>query len=186
MRQRNDSPGVKPPSWLRRVSLVLKFYWGFINRWIRIAFKRNRKLHINELRYHKLWRFDNAYLYIYINASNAIWMRVGTRRFAHQQPTIIIDLSKVKSQSITIEVFGFRQHKQLLVDLTANETLESQNFLPKITDFKGIQIADTSVMICNDQLKLTVNKPTIIKQEIIPIRSNVKLSPHPFKMSDYI
>lgn len=186
MRQRNNPPRVIPLSWLRRVSRALRFYWGFITRWIGIAFKRNRKLNINELRYHKLWRFDNAYLYIYINASNVIWMRVGTLRFAHQQPTIIIDLSKVKSQSITIEVFGFRQHKQLLVNLTASETLESQNFLPKMTDFKGIQIADTPVMICNDQLKLTINEPTIIKQEIIPIRSNVTLSLHPFNMSDYI
>ncbi len=125
--------------YFRPVAGILKFLIIVILRFLRIAFRWNKRIELLELEYSKRHLFENSYLVIQYRFRNALWYRFTSIKSTIGKKPIVINLDKLKSRKIQLIVYGFFRKKVCFIEVRTENILTTDSFKTKV---KGLFVTD--------------------------------------------
>lgn len=164
----------------------IKFHFTKTGRWFAILVKRKKRLEKISLDYYRNWLFENAYLVIDFHFKNAIWFKIGNVKGFGVRQSVILDLHKIKSKSINLEVFGFFQKQVYVINLNKETEINTKHFNTKIDNIRSVEIIEQNTRILIPKTSLFFKKP-IFKNEKISVKmETIKIQHRKFNTQHYI
>lgn len=168
----------------------LKNYFKFISikflKYSNFAFKKSKKLEKLSIDYYKNWRFENSFLLIDFKFKNGIWYKINEIKGFDFSKPVILDLSKITSDSLNLEVFGFFQKQVYKIDLIKEAEIQTENFKTSLSDFSSIKLIQKSLQPKIPKIELNYHNPIIQFDRILVKNNEVKISFKQFKKENYL
>ena len=186
MGQERISSKVVSSSRFTRASSAIRFRTSCFFRSIRLLLRSKREIQVLQVNHHKLWRFDNAFLWIELKAKNVVWIQVAGLKLTHRSNTLLVDLSKIQSKKLQIKLVGFRQQRLIEIDVTPEERLQSHSFATSIQDFPQLDLDLSPITVSENKFELHTGYPLLDFPSVQLQLDKFSISHSSFKMSDYI
>lgn len=164
-------------------------------RWLSFLFKRNKKLKKIEFSYYKYWHFDNAFLIVNFLFENVLYFKIGKKKYLELSRPVIINLQRENVENIKIEIIGFRQKQDCLVEVNKQMHLATDSFNTKPNKAKlGVILqAKPKITLPNfiqsvDKLKIGLSnlRPNLSIQSFSIHSKRITVNNNKFNTQDYI
>lgn len=163
---------------LKQLIAFLKFHFVRIGKWFAILFKRNRQLKKLSFDYYKNWHSNNSYLLVDFKFRNAIYFKVGNNKSFDFTKPLILNLQRLNTEIIKVEVFGFFQKLVLIIELNKEFQFNSKPLRAEIKNISPVEITrqkirtkKTKLWMTRDKIKVA-NKSVSINTPQIAIKYN--------------
>ena len=156
---------------LRKMFHFLKTSTVKCYRWLRMLFKKNKKIEIITFEYFKNWHFNNAYLVIVFNLKNVLWFRIQKNQGLILNNSIVINLENLKSNTIDFEIFGFRNKRIITIDISKEIELISNSFKTNIQNIRGVEFGKNEIGFKTPNINVVQTKPSI-KIQALKVKNN--------------
>ncbi len=154
-------------------------------RWLSIFFKRKRSIKIEKLHYYKYWHFENASLVIEFQFRNAIWFKVGNKKFIDIKTPLVLNLANIPNSKITLTIRGLGQLLTYEINLAKEARLTKNSFKSNIQNLRA-RLVQASIQYRSQQLYINA-APTHVRVSDISITTDdFFITPTPFKLQYYI
>lgn len=171
---------------LKQLISFLKFHFVRIGKWFIILFKKNRRLKKLSFDYYKNWHSDISYLVVDFKFRNAIYFKVGdTRSFDFTKP-LILNLQKLKTDNIKVEVFGFLQKQVFIIELNKELQLNSKPFRTAIENISPVEITRQKTKVKIPNLWFAEGKPKITIQSVSFKSKHIAIKYNEFKIQEFL
>ncbi len=158
-----------------------KFRFAFIivGRFIKILFRRRKRIELLQLEYSRKYLFDNSYLIIKYRFKNALWYKFKKLKTTTEKHSAVLNLKNIDATDIALTVYGFFQKKVYHISVVPENILINQRF---ITAISGIN-KETVFM---PSIKQNVSKPIVVIPEIRLKKSCIQVNQSPYIQTDFI
>jgi hypothetical protein len=157
----------------------LRFAFIVVGRFIKILFKRRKRIELLQLEYSRKYLFDNSYLIIKYRFKNALWYKFKKLKITTEKHAAVFNLKNINSTDIALTVYGFFQKKVYHISVMPENILVSQRF---ITAISGIN-KETAFM---PSLKPNVSKPIVVISQIQLKKTYIQVTQSPYIQTDFI
>lgn len=171
---------------LKQLISFLQFHFIRIRKWFAILFKKNRRLKKLSFEYFKNWHSDISYLVVDFMFINAIYFKIGdTRSFDFTKP-LILNVKKLKTDNIKIEVFGFFQKKVFIIELNKEFQLNSKPFRTAIENISLVEITRQKTRVKIPNLWFVFVNPKITFQSVSFNSKHIAIKSNEFKIQEFL
>lgn len=171
---------------LKQLISLLKFHFIRCRKCLGLLFKKNRGLKKLSFDYYKNWHFDISYLVVEFMFRNAIYFKVGdTRSFDFTKP-LILNLQKLKTDNIKIEVFGFFQKKVFIIELNKEFQLNSKPFRTAIENISLVEITRQKTRVEIPNLWFVFGNPKITVQSVSFKSKHIAIKSNEFNIQEFL
>ena len=171
---------------LKQLILFLKFHFVRIRKCFAILFKKNRRLKKLSFDYYKNWHSDNSYLVVDFKFRNAIYFKVGdTKSFDFGIP-LILNLQKINTDNIKVEVFGLLQKQIFIIELNKEFQLNSKPFRTAIENISPFEITRQKTRIKIPNLWFAFGKPKVTIPNISIKSKHIAIKSNEFKIQEFL
>ena len=171
---------------LKQLIAFLKFHFVRIGKWVAILFKRNRQLKTLSFDYYKNWHSDNSYLVVDFKFKNAIFFKIGGTKSFDFTKSLILNLQKLNTDNIKIEVFGFFQKQVFIIELNKEFQLNSKPFRIAIENISTIEITRQKIKTKIPSLWFAFGKPKTTIPSVSVNSNQIAINHKKFNTQEYI
>lgn len=157
----------------------LKFAFVVVGRFIKISFKRTKRLELIQLEYSRKFLFENSYLIIKYRFRNALWYKFKKIKTTTQKNSTVINLKSIDNTIIELIVYGFFQRKVYQISVEPENILFNQRFHTKIYTVN-------KKLCITPNLKLVAQKPNVKIPNIKIKTLFLKLKQSTYSQTDFI
>ncbi len=157
----------------------IKFAFVVVGRFIKILFRRRKRIELLQLEYSRKYLFDNSYLIIKYRFKNALWYKFKKLKTTTEKHGAVFNLKSIDATDIALTAYGFFQKKVYHISVVPENVLISKRF---ITIVSGIN-KETAF---TPSLKLGVPKPIVVIPKIHIKKAAIKLNQSPYTQTDFI
>ncbi len=136
--------------------------------------------------YFKYWHFDNSYLVVDLKFINAIYFKVGNFKSFDFTKRLFLNLKKLDTDKIKVEVIGFFQKQVFIIELNKEFHLNSKPFRTEIKKISPIEIIQQKTIIKIPNLWFSEIKPKVTNQNIDLYSKQIKINHKHFNIQDFI
>jgi hypothetical protein len=154
-------------------------------RWLSIIFKRKRSLQIIALRYYRYWHFENAYLIIEFEFRNAIWLKIGDKKFINLKTPLVLNLANVSENTITLTIQGLYQLLTYEIDLSKETRINKYSLSASMQNLHA-KLVPPTLYSPSQLLHMNTGHQQVRIDDISMSKDNIKITPTPFKLQYYI
>lgn len=163
----------------------LKFHFLKTRKLLFLFLKKNKRLQKITFFYYKNWQGDNSYLFVNFKFENAIYYRFGEYKSFDFDKPFILNLQKIKTDKIILEVFGFRQKQIFEIEIKKEIQLDSKMFETKISNLNLITREQRTNLKLAD-VSFFFSKPHVNIQNKSFKLNPIKLEFNKFIIKEYI
>lgn len=174
------------PNKLSKISLFYKFQLVKIKGFIKILFKRKKKIEKITFDYYKNWHFEDAYLVVDFKFKNVIWIRIGKKKVFDFSAPIIFNLENINTETILFEVFGFFQKKVFEINLNKVAKFNRQQFKTRIDNIYTFELLQQKTSFKKKQIGFQISNPEVNQKKISLVSQNIQLNFKSLKIQNYI
>lgn len=157
-----------------------------IFKWLALFFKKNKNIQKQTFDYFKCWHAENSYLIVHLNFKNAIYFKIGNHRFFELQKPIILDLEKLETKEVQIEIFGFRQSKVYTIDIKKEIQLSPEPFYTKIKNISTFKIDQQNMDILIPRFRISRVNPRFKSHDVYIKTNQIQIVFDNFKIQELI
>lgn len=89
----------------------IKFAFVVVGRFIKILFRRRKRIELLQLEYSRKYLFDNSYLIIKYRFKNALWYKFKKLKTTTEKHGAVFNLKSIDATDIALTAYGFFQKK---------------------------------------------------------------------------
>jgi hypothetical protein len=135
----------------------IQFLISVLSRFLVILFKRRKEIKLLKLDYSRSHLFDKSYLIISYTFKNALWYNFKNIHKTTKTQSVVLNLKNLKTNNITLIVYGLFQKKMYYINIEPEKTLQTQTFK---TSISGINKKKTfAAFIQPERKSLLINLP---------------------------
>ena len=165
---------------------VILFMAIRIFKWLALFFKKNKNIEKLTFDYFKCWHAENSYLIVHLKVKNAIYFKIDNHRFYDLPKPIILDLEKLDTKEVQIEIFGFRHSKVYTIDIEKEIQLSTKSFNTTIQNISTFKIGPQNMDILIPRLRISKVNPRFKSQNVFVKTNQIQIVFNNFKIQEFI
>jgi hypothetical protein len=164
----------------------LRFNLFLIFKWLALFLKKNKNIEKRTFDYFKCWHAENSYLIVHLKFKNAIYFKIDNHRFFDLQNPIILDLEKLETKKVQIEIFGFRQSKVYTIDIEKEIQLSTKSFNTTIKNISTFKIGQQNMDILIPRFRISKVNPRFKSHDVFVETNQIQVVFNNFKIQEFI
>ncbi len=157
----------------------LKFALVVVARFLKISFRRRKRIELLQLEYSRKYVFDNSYLIINYRFRNALWFKFEHLKTTTEKHVVVFNVKIIDTSHITFNAYGFFQKKVYHLSVVPENILNNQRFK---TIISGINKRTAFV----PSFVLKVSKPLVVFPEINIKKTSLRTNQSTYTQTDFI